>query len=153
MNRRGIQPLGVVENDRRVDQETKYSSPHQVPETGGHEKLQRHSIESLGFLRELQGLYYLKANQRQRHHFQSRRHRPHGSDKHRRSRKVQVMQGTNHSATEVQNGGEVGGTQGRGTLEETQFTTEIGDRHGRKHFKEPFHPQMHHPPAPVLRNT
>ncbi|MNY26256.1 hypothetical protein D3C86_1600930 [compost metagenome] len=76
MASRRVQPLHVIEGDRRIDQEAKQPRADQVPEKDGGEEAEGPVIDlfPLVLTFQLGAVIGLKANDRERHDLQRRQH-------------------------------------------------------------------------------
>ena len=92
----------------------------------------------------------LETDQHQGNDFQRAEHRSQAEHDVRRSREVQVMEGADDAAGKKDDRREHHGARGRGNREQLQPREEERDDHGGEDFEEALHPEMHHPPAPVL---
>ena len=149
-----VQALQVVQRDRRVDEEAEDASTEHVPEGHGDEEHQRpaHRFHPDGLVLHRPVLEGVIAQQHQRHHFQGGEHRADGRDGGGGTREVQVVERARDTADHEQHGGEQAGRGGRVLADHAQVVEHEADRAGSEHFEEAFHPQVHHPPAPVLHD-
>ncbi|CAM5637632.1 hypothetical protein RLIN73S_04754 [Rhodanobacter lindaniclasticus] len=144
--------MHVVQRDRRVDQEAEQAGANEVPEAHRHEEhdrpaVARHPRRGVLFP---PGVPRLQPDQRQRHHFQRREAGAQRDHRGGGAAEVQVVQGAEHAAGHEHDGGEQHAGGGGAHAQQAQAHEQIADHRGGEHLEEAFHPQVHHPPAPVL---
>ena len=154
MQRREVESLHVVERQRRIDEEAEQSRADHVPERDRGEEHDGPAItlHPRRCAAQLEGLIGLEADEGQRHHLERGEARPERDDRRRRSREVQVMQRAEHAPGQEHDGREQHRHRRGAHAQQSQPREQEGNDRGGEHFEESFHPQVHHPPAPVLHH-
>ena len=100
-----IQPLQVVQCDRRIDSEAEDTCPEEVPEAHSDEAVDRPLIgfDPFGRLRELIVVVSLHTDEYQRHDLQSAEGSTKCQHRRRRSAEVEVVEGTEDPPREEDN--------------------------------------------------
>ena len=92
----------------------------------------------------------LEGDQRQRHHFERREHRAQRQHRFRRAGEIEVMEGAQHAAAQEDHGREHDIDRRRRGPQQPHMHEHPRHPGGGEHLEDAFHPQMHHPPAPVF---
>jgi len=147
-----VDALDVIQDNRRIYQEPEYARPDKVPEGHGDEEIERPAI----FISRPCRFYHthvprhFKAEQRERHHFQSGENAAEGHDGGRRSRPIHMMKRAHDAAPQVQGNDKVHSRMRQLFAHRAYSRQQEGKHHRREYLEESLNPEMHHPPAPVL---
>src|SRR5690606_26147704 len=154
MQWRGVQDLDVVQRDRWIDQETKHTGAEHVPESHSHEEHDRPAqiAHPAGLFLHLPVMEGFVTQHDQGHHFQGTEGSANGHDRCGRTREVQVMQSTGHTANQEQRGGSQTGNGGTALGNQTQGQEDKAHGNRGEDLEEALNPQVNHPPAPVLHD-
>ena len=152
--RRRVEPLRVVEDDRRVDEEAEHARADRVPERHRDEEVERPPPRGDVPSRagELQRLEHLEPEERQRDDLEGGERRAERGDEERRAREVEVVEGADDPGAEVEQDREVRRALRRPLTDRADAREDEGERDRREHLEEVLDPQVHHPPAPVVRD-
>ena len=106
MCRRRVEPLHIIERERRIDQESEEAGADQIPDQHGREK---HERPVVGLLPVEQPLVFgaavsLEADDHQRHHFERREHAAERDHSDRRSAEIEMVERAEDAAAEEDNG-------------------------------------------------
>jgi len=153
VNRCGVDPLGEVEDDGRVDQEAEHTGAHEVPEGHGDEKVDRPLVGIVlpARLDHPQVVHDLEPKQGERDDLQRGKDRTQCDDRRRGPCPVEVVKGSDHTAPQIQEDDEVGCLECKLLAHRTDSCEQESHHNGCKNLEEPFHPEVNHPPPPVLR--
>ena len=154
VHRRRVEPLHVVERDRRVDQEPEDAGAHQVPERDADEEADRPAVARHPRRRRLHaaGLVRLEADQHQRDHLQRAERGADRHDRGRRAAEVQVVEGARDAGEQEQGARRDHRAARVRALHEAEPREDHGDRRRREHLEEALDPEVHDPPPPVLHH-
>ncbi|MNS56322.1 hypothetical protein D3C72_891780 [compost metagenome] len=92
----------------------------------------------------------LEGDQHQRHHLEGAKSRAQSQNRRGRTGEVKVVEGAEDAARQKDRRGEEHRRGGRGGLDQAHAGEEEGDDGRGEDLEEALHPQVHHPPAPVL---
>ena len=152
VQRRGVDPLRIVQDDRRVDEEAEDPRADHVPERHGDEEVQRPLV---GVVRSAEldrahVLRALEAQERERHDLQRGEHRAKGDDRRRRPGPVQVMERADDAGSQVQEDAHVDDLQAELRADRADAGQDEREHDGGEDLEESLHPEVDDPPAPVL---
>lgn len=154
MHCRRVQTLKVEERDRRIDQEAEDPSTQHVPESHRNEAHHRPTqafCPRSGMLIRPMFIGFV-AQEHERHHFQGGEHSTHTHTDRGHSREVKVVHRAWHATDQEDRGSGQGAHRGRAQAHKTEVVEHKGNGSRSKHFKEAFHPEVNHPPAPVFHD-
>ncbi|MNM65992.1 hypothetical protein D3C81_774590 [compost metagenome] len=152
MHRRCIQALHIVQGHRRVDEEAEQPRTNEVPESHGHEEVNRPFV---GFdprtgSRQSQVLIGFESNQAERNDLQSAECRTEGQHPNGRAAEIEMVERADDPAEQKDDRREEYRTGGHSDSQQAHASEQEGHHHRGEHLEEAFDPEMDNPPAPIF---